>query len=98
MWYNKKVYWTNIILWKGVINMCGICGFTGMLENRDEVLKNMTEVITHRGPDSDGFYIGEDINMGFRRLSIIDINTGHQPIYNEDKTLVLTFKIGRAHV
>ena len=71
--------------------MCGICGFTGMLENRDEVLKNMTEVITHRGPDSDGFYTGEDINMGFRRLSIIDINTGHQPIYNEDKTLVLTF-------
>ena len=91
MWYNKKVYWTNIILWKGVINMCGICGFTGMLENRDEVLKNMTEVITHRGPDSDGFYTDENINMGFRRLSIIDIDAGHQPIYNEDKTLVLTF-------
>ena len=71
--------------------MCGICGFTGMLENRDEVLKNMTEVITHRGPDSDGFYTDENINMGFRRLSIIDIDTGHQPIYNEDKTLVLTF-------
>ena len=71
--------------------MCGICGFTGTLENREEVLKKMTGVITHRGPDSDGFYSDENINMGFRRLSIIDLDTGNQPIYNEDKTLVLTF-------
>lgn len=71
--------------------MCGICGFTGKLENRDEVLKKMTEAITHRGPDSDGFYTDENISMGFRRLSIIDLDKGSQPIYNEDKTLVLTF-------
>ena len=71
--------------------MCGICGFTGKLDNRDEVIKKMTEVITHRGPDSDGFYSDDNISMGFRRLSIIDLDMGHQPIYNEDKTLVLTF-------
>ena len=71
--------------------MCGICGFTGNFENREDVLKKMTEVITHRGPDSDGFFNDEYINMGFRRLSIIDLDSGHQPIYNEDKTLVLTF-------
>ena len=71
--------------------MCGICGFTGKIENREEVLKRMTEVITHRGPDSDGYFADDYINMGFRRLSIIDLDAGHQPIYNEDKTLVLTF-------
>ena len=71
--------------------MCGICGFTGKLENREDVLKRMTAVITHRGPDSEGFYADDSVNMGFRRLSIIDLDSGHQPIYNEDKTLVLTF-------
>ena len=71
--------------------MCGICGFTGQIVDRDDVIKNMTEVITHRGPDSDGFFTDDNIAMGFRRLSIIDLDAGHQPIYNEDKTLVLTF-------
>lgn len=71
--------------------MCGICGFTGEVVDRDKVIKNMTEVITHRGPDSDGFYSDDYISMGFRRLSIIDLDSGHQPIYNEDKSLVLTF-------
>lgn len=71
--------------------MCGICGFTGQVVDRDNVIRNMTEVITHRGPDSDGFFTDDYISMGFRRLSIIDLDAGHQPIYNEDKTLVLTF-------
>lgn len=71
--------------------MCGICGFTGQIIDRDDTIKNMTEVITHRGPDDNGFYLDGDISMGFRRLSIIDLGTGHQPIYNEDKTMVLTF-------
>ncbi len=71
--------------------MCGICGFTGQIENRDDVIKNMTDVITHRGPDSSGFFTDDYISMGFRRLSIIDLDAGHQPIYNEDRTLVLTF-------
>lgn len=71
--------------------MCGICGFTGQIVDRDDVIKNMTEVITHRGPDSDGFFSDDYISMGFRRLAIIDLDSGRQPIYNEDKTLVLTF-------
>ncbi|MCI9575634.1 MAG: asparagine synthase (glutamine-hydrolyzing) [Clostridiales bacterium] len=75
--------------------MCGLCGFTGEIIDRDqrsnEVIKTMTDKITHRGPDSSGFFVNEDIAMGFRRLSIIDLEAGDQPIYNEDKTLVLTF-------
>ena len=71
--------------------MCGIAGFMGQVENRADVIRNMTEVITHRGPDSDGFFTDDNISMGFRRLSIIDLGSGHQPIYNEDKSLVLTF-------
>ena len=71
--------------------MCGICGFTGQVTDRDDVIRNMTKVITHRGPDSDGFFTDNNISMGFRRLSIIDLGSGDQPIYNEDKTLVLTF-------
>lgn len=76
---------------EGVFNMCGICGFTGEVLDREKTIHNMTEVITHRGPDSDGFFQDDYISMGFRRLSIIDLEAGHQPIYNEDKTLVLTF-------
>ncbi len=71
--------------------MCGICGFTGEIVDRDQVLKNMTDVITHRGPDSMGYYRDDHIAMGFRRLSIIDLDNGHQPIYNEDRSMVLTF-------
>ena len=71
--------------------MCGLCGFTGELVDRETYLRQMTERINHRGPDSDGFYTDADIAMGFRRLSIIDLGAGDQPLYNEDKTLVLTF-------
>ena len=71
--------------------MCGICGFTGELEQREDVIKKMTEVITHRGPDSDGVYMDDYIAMGFRRLSIIDLENGDQPICNEDGNLVLTY-------
>lgn len=71
--------------------MCGICGFTGKKAEGTETLKKMTDVITHRGPDSAGFYSDDHISMGFRRLSIIDLDKGHQPIFNEDKTMVLTF-------
>ncbi len=71
--------------------MCGFCGFTGELENREQVLREMTEVITHRGPDSEGYYLDDGVAMGFRRLSIIDLESGSQPIYNEDRSLVLMF-------
>ena len=71
--------------------MCGICGFTGSIPNGDSVIRKMAEVITHRGPDSEGFYTDDNISMGFRRLSIIDLDGGTQPIYSTDKSMVLTF-------
>lgn len=71
--------------------MCGICGFTGEILDREQILKSMTDVIVHRGPNSEGFFSTAEISMGFRRLSIIDLAEGNQPIFNEDKTLVLTF-------
>jgi len=69
--------------------MCGICGFTGI--NNIEVLKKMTEVISHRGPDSEGYYFDDGINLGVRRLKIIDLIRGDQPIFNEDKSVVMIF-------
>lgn len=71
--------------------MCGIVGFTNKIQNTDSVISAMMDAIRHRGPDSEGKYIDDGIAMGFRRLSIIDLSTGSQPLYNEDKTLVLTF-------
>ena len=71
--------------------MCGICGFTGKIEDKTKVIENMTSLIVHRGPDSVGYFADNDISMGFRRLSIIDLNKGEQPIYNEKNNLVLTF-------
>lgn len=71
--------------------MCGFCGFTGQLVDREQYLREMTEKITHRGPDADGYYFGDGLAMGFRRLSIIDLEAAQQPLYNEDKTLVLMF-------
>lgn len=71
--------------------MCGFCGFTGQIVDRERYMKEMADCITHRGPDSDGYYFDDDIAMAFRRLSIIDLETGHQPLYSEDKRLVLMF-------
>ncbi len=71
--------------------MCGICGFTGEIQNKTKIIENMADLITHRGPDSAGFFVDKDVSMGFRRLSIIDIGGGEQPIYNETNNLVLTF-------
>lgn len=72
--------------------MCGIAGYIGNTERDHEIIRRMTDVITHRGPDSDGYYIGDGIAMGFRRLSIIDIKSrGDQPIYNADRSMVITF-------
>lgn len=72
--------------------MCGFVGFTNRINDASIVLGKMMDRIKHRGPDSDGKYVDEQIAMGFRRLSIIDLSDqGSQPIFNEDKSLVLTF-------
>ena len=73
--------------------MCGIAGYIDYKraqEHREE-LRKMTEVIIHRGPDSVGYYEDEAAGLGFRRLSIIGIENGQQPILNEDGSMVLTF-------
>ncbi len=71
--------------------MCGICGFVGDVPDKSKTIENMTGIITHRGPDDAGYFVDKEISMGFRRLSIIDLDGGEQPIYNETNNLVLTF-------
>lgn len=71
--------------------MCGFVGFTGEVNNSNEVLKNMLDTIVHRGPDSSGTYNDKEISIGFRRLSIVDLANGSQPMFNEDNSLVLVF-------
>ena len=71
--------------------MCGYVGFTNTTDNANIILKKMMERIRHRGPDGEGQYIDEGIALGHRRLSIIDIDSGAQPMYNEDGSLVIVF-------
>ena len=73
--------------------MCGIVGFIDnrSKEEKEVILKAMMDRIRHRGPNSEGMFIGERAAIGFRRLSIIDLEGGSQPIYNETGNLVLTF-------
>src|SRR5271157_3849794 len=74
--------------------MCGICGVynfgTGEPVARD-LLKRSTDAMAHRGPDDEGFHVDGDCGLGNRRLSIIDLAGGHQPIANEDETIWITF-------
>jgi asparagine synthase (glutamine-hydrolysing) len=74
--------------------MCGIAGifeFGGEAHIDSGVLRRMCEVIAHRGPDDDGFFVEGGIGLGMRRLSIIDLATGHQPIGNEDGSICIVF-------
>lgn len=74
--------------------MCGICGKINFDKNKKielNELKLMTDSIIHRGPDDEGFYIDSNVGLGFRRLSIIDLSTGHQPLANEDDSVWVIF-------
>ena len=71
--------------------MCGFVGFSGKLENKKEILNKMMGRIIHRGPDSEGEFISDEVALGFRRLSIIDLGGGSQPIYNEDGSIVIVY-------
>lgn len=70
--------------------MCGICGIIRKGDNKD-IIKKMNDRIIHRGPDGEGYYIDGDVAFGHRRLSIIDLSTGDQPIYNEDNSVVTVY-------
>src|SRR5450631_2993101 len=74
--------------------MCGICG--KFIFDRDGIvapqdLRAMASAIQHRGPDDEGYYLEGPVGLGFRRLSIIDLSTGHQPLSNEDGTVWIVF-------
>lgn len=72
--------------------MCGIVGFTNIIDNAETVLEEMMDRIRHRGPDAEGKYIDNSVALGHRRLSIIDVSSqGDQPIFNEDGSCVIVF-------
>jgi asparagine synthase (glutamine-hydrolysing) len=79
--------------------MCGIAGFVGSQVSpfddagggRERLVRRMCDVISHRGPDDQGSFVDERVALGMRRLSIIDLATGHQPIHNEDRTVWVVF-------
>ncbi|MEG1381610.1 MAG: asparagine synthase (glutamine-hydrolyzing) [Ruthenibacterium sp.] len=72
--------------------MCGFVGFSGKIDSQKTVLDTMLERIVHRGPDMGGTYCTDDIALGFRRLSILDLSdAGAQPMMNEDKSVVVVF-------
>jgi asparagine synthase (glutamine-hydrolysing) len=74
--------------------MCGICGKFNFDPNHpvsNGLLKRMADTLYHRGPDDEGFYLSGPVGLGFRRLSIIDLSTGHQPLSNEDGTVWIVF-------
>jgi asparagine synthase (glutamine-hydrolysing) len=69
--------------------MCGICGFSGPSDQ--SALYKMNTLLVHRGPDEDGYYQGEGINLAMRRLAIVDLESGQQPVTNEDASVVTVF-------
>ena len=72
--------------------MCGIVGFTNKIDSSNKVIADMMDKIRHRGPDAEGSYVDENIALGHRRLSIIDVSSsGNQPIFNEDGSMVIVF-------
>ncbi len=74
--------------------MCGISGIVDIQEKRpinQGLVRSMNDSIKHRGPDGDGFHFESGVGLGHRRLSIIDLEDGKQPLYNEDETVVVTY-------
>ncbi|PJF33510.1 MAG: asparagine synthetase B, partial [Phototrophicales bacterium] len=74
--------------------MCGICGYLSYkvnIQERKHILNRMCELVTHRGPDDHGIYVAGNVGLGHRRLSIIDLSSGHQPMQNDDGSLCIVF-------
>jgi asparagine synthase (glutamine-hydrolysing) len=71
--------------------MCGICGIAGKSSDNRELLSSMCTLLQHRGPDKTGFFFADNIALGHQRLSIIDLVSGDQPIYNEAKTIAVVY-------
>src|SRR5208282_4955767 len=73
--------------------MCGIAGMIGRPGEpvTAEQVRRMTDTLVHRGPDDEGIHVRGNVGLGMRRLSIIDLAGGRQPIYNEDRTVAVVF-------
>ena len=74
--------------------MCGITGFAERnhkAETARRIVKGMADLITYRGPDGEGYYVDDQVALGHRRLSIIDLEGGKQPMFNEDQNLAVIF-------
>lgn len=71
--------------------MCGITGFIDKREDKEKIVRAMAQKIVHRGPDGEGYFCDDFIALAHKRLSIIDLSTGAQPMFNEDKSLVIVF-------
>ena len=71
--------------------MCGICGKVSKKEVNPNELRRMADILAHRGPDDEGFFFNNGIGLGHRRLSIIDLDSGRQPISNEDQSIWIVF-------
>src|SRR5258707_6242583 len=73
--------------------MCGICGLSYSTNQKPErvLLEKMNAAIAHRGPDSDGFHVDSGVGLAMRRLAIIDVSSGDQPITNEDESIWIIF-------
>lgn len=85
----KKTNTKKNILLETRLIVCGFIGFVNNLKHSNYVLNSMMSKIAHRGPDDQKSFINKKIAIGFRRLSIVDLNNGNQPMFNEDKTKVL---------
>lgn len=71
--------------------MCGIVGFVSHDKNKKKIIKDMAQLINHRGPDGEGYYTEGDVALGHKRLSIVDLSNGMQPMYNENKDIVVVY-------
>ena len=71
--------------------MCGIVGFVNNKREKEDIIKKMANKIKHRGPDGEGYYVDDNIALAHRRLAIIDLKSGQQPMFNKDKSLVIIF-------
>jgi asparagine synthase (glutamine-hydrolysing) len=74
--------------------MCGICGQYNYVKSepisRSDLIR-MARTMTHRGPDDEGYFVSGNLGLGFRRLSIIDLSGGHQPMADKESTIWLVF-------
>src|SRR5438105_2603195 len=94
MWLARSSTCTKAASDEGNTSMCGISGIYDYVERRPvdaDVLSSMLDVISHRGPDDEGMHLDREVGVAVRRLSIIDVATGRQPITNEDGSIVVAF-------